>query len=76
MMKLYCIATKVSQTYGHGDSGDELMIRRQGGYGSGEFPPLFPLRGQAEEYLEGMGFGDHEVVELVVSNVSAIEVFS
>ena len=52
-MKIYAIADKTSQCYGHGDYGDELRICRHGrtGYGTGDFPPVFRKREQAKKYL-------------------------
>ena len=38
---LWIGATETNTRCGHGDSFDELIIKREGAYGSGEFPKVF-----------------------------------
>lgn len=65
-MKVYAIATKTHECYGHGDYGTELCICR-GPYGTGEFPPTFRTLDAAQKYLDGMKWNqDKEIVELEV----------
>ncbi len=52
MKELFTIASVVSQTYGHGDSGEEHMITKMGGYGTGNFPPVFYKKKDAERFLK------------------------
>lgn len=54
MKTIYTIATEARQVYGHGDSGIELRIVREGAYASGDFPPCFGSREKAEAYLAVM----------------------
>lgn len=53
-MEIYTIADETNECYGHGDFGSELRICHQGGYGTGEFPPVFKSRKAAEKYLNGI----------------------
>lgn len=46
----YTVALETHETYGHGDSGKELRICKLGGYGTGDFPPLFLSREEAEKW--------------------------
>ena len=40
-MKIYGIATKTHEVYGHGSCGDEYRICSLEAYGAGGFPPFF-----------------------------------
>ena len=51
-MKIYTIGIEVSQVHGQGDFGSSVMIKREGAYESGDFPPCFITRQFAEKYLE------------------------
>lgn len=48
---LYTIASETHEIYGHGDSGIEFRICKEGSYGTGEFPPVFEDRNLAQDYL-------------------------
>lgn len=48
---IYAISTTQHECYGHGDFSDEDKICRRGSYGTGEFPPTFVRREDAERYL-------------------------
>lgn len=48
---VYGLAVTESQTYGHGDYGSEEIIKREGSYGTGEFPPLFQSMDSARQWL-------------------------
>jgi len=45
-MKIFTIATQTHETYGHGDSGKEWHIIKDGAY----FPPCFLTREKADHY--------------------------
>lgn len=51
MAKLFGLAQDTHQVYGHGDTGTELRICRMGPYGTGEFPPVFTSRKNAEDWI-------------------------
>lgn len=73
-MKIYTIANKVSECYGHGSFGDELRICRQGSYGSGEFPPAFKTREAALQHLSTLKYNhDKVVVELELKDSILVE---
>lgn len=59
---IYALAEEVGQTYGHGDYGREMMIRKTGWYGSGDFPPCFTSRQAAEEYTKKLSMSDRKVI--------------
>lgn len=63
---VYGIACIERVTYGHGDSGAELKIRRMGAYGEGAFPPIFELRKDAEAWIERHPRHCGTVVELTL----------
>lgn len=50
-MKIFTIAVKSHETYGHGDNGIETRIIKLGSYGTGDFPPCFPTYKLAAEWL-------------------------
>ena len=58
-MKVYAIAAKTHECYGHGSYGEELRICKegtdQGGQG-GSFPPVFETRESAERYRKGIKY--------------------
>jgi hypothetical protein len=62
--KIFALANKVSQCYGHGDYGEELMIRNQGFYGIDGFPPTFATRELAEEFLSIRVHDNLQIVEI------------
>lgn len=47
MSQAFTIAAVQHMCYGHGDYGDELVIRQDS---SGKFPPVFTRREDAEAY--------------------------
>ena len=60
---LYTVAFETHETYGHGDSGTELRICKLGGYGNGDFPPLFLSPEEAEAWrIAQPYFGARSVV--------------
>ena len=61
-MQLYTIAKKCNACYGHGDFGTELRIVKDGGYGEGDFPPIFPSEISANLYKSHRGWGENYVV--------------
>lgn len=63
-MKIYTIATESRECYGHGDFGTELRIVRQGGYGSGDFPPCFTHQHEALLWRDAQQFKTGVLVEL------------
>jgi len=64
MSKVFTIASIVSQTYGHGSSGEEQMITKMGGYGTGEFPPVFYSKRDARAFLKKSNIYEGVVVPL------------
>ena len=50
--KGYAIASKNSVCGGHGCYYSELQITPEGGYGTGELPPIFPTEEEAEAYIK------------------------
>lgn len=60
--KVYGIAVKTSQCYGHGDFGQEERICRMGGWGSGAFPPLFATHELAAAHIKKMTEESRELV--------------
>lgn len=63
-MKIFTVAKKVHQCYGHGDYGDELHIVRGGYFGDVPFPCCFKTREQAEKWFLSKGNSDSVIVEL------------
>jgi hypothetical protein len=64
-MKIYTIAEETHECYGHGDYGTELRICKQGGYGTGNFPPLFKTKEKAQEYIKNLKYSTiQKVVEM------------
>jgi hypothetical protein len=64
-MKIYTVAKKYHETYGHGSFGYELQIRCGGLYGAGSFPPCFKSKEDAQKHLNTMdNIDEREVVEL------------
>lgn len=62
-MKVYAIATKIHQTYGHGDYGDDIVIPIISGYdGCSYNPKLFTSKEKANKAATK----DEVVVELNV----------
>jgi hypothetical protein len=61
-MKIYTIATKSTQCHGHGDYSTEDHICRTGSYGTGEFPPAFKTKEEAEKHLAGIEWNSQLVV--------------
>ena len=62
---LWTIASETMECYGHGDHGTEQRITREGAYGTGEFPPCFESKGEAQSYLDGLKWNhDKKVVAL------------
>lgn len=53
---VYTIASMQSRTYGHGSHGEELVIEKSGGYGTGEFPPVFTSLLDAEAYFAALDY--------------------
>lgn len=51
-MKIYAIAKRARECYGHGDYGDEDKICRTGPWGTGAFHPAFTSREEADSYLD------------------------
>ena len=54
---VYAIATTEKECYGHGEYADEVAIRQQNSYGSGQafFHPLFLSIEKAKEYVISLG---------------------
>ncbi len=64
-MKIYGIAKTINKVGGHGDTGTEISICRQGQYGSGEFPPFFKIKNEAEKWLkDNVKYEKRIIVEL------------
>ena len=65
-MKIYGIAKEINKVHGHGDTGTEFSICRQGPYSSGEFPPFFKWKNEAEKWLKDneIKYGKIIIVEL------------
>lgn len=55
-MKFYTIAEVTNETIGHGDSLTQSKVTRLGGWGAGEFPPLFESEKEASLWAEGQKF--------------------
>lgn len=51
MTTVYTIGV-VESYQGHGDFHEELVIKRQGAYGTGDWHPVFQDREDAEAYLK------------------------
>lgn len=51
-MSIYTIATSKHTVAGHGDSYDSYVIQKMGWYESGDYPPYFLTKAEAELYLE------------------------
>lgn len=65
-MKIYAIAYKKSECYGHGDYGDDVVMPIASGYdGSSCNPSVFSNRKDADSYAKKAG-GRAVVVELEV----------
>lgn len=63
-LKIYTVAGE-SSTHEHGGSTKYQSIVRQGSYGTGEFPPCFPLPELAQAWLDkNKQFSTDKVVEL------------
>lgn len=55
MKIIYGLAEKVSQVYGHGDHGEEYMIKAENGYyGRLDYPPFFEKEEDAKSHLSSM----------------------
>lgn len=54
---LYTVAIARSECHGHGDYSTEEKVCRMGPYGSGEFPPLFRTREEAQRWLDSADSG-------------------
>lgn len=67
-MILYTLATKTHECYGHGDSGTELRIIKEGPWNQGSFPPLFKTPEAAEAYRAWKPHDNREVVGLIVAD--------
>lgn len=66
MTAIFGIA-KIEHFAEQGGRFEKLMIGRTGAYGSGEFPPFFHTRAQAEQFNEGLKVWDRgTVVELLL----------
>lgn len=63
---VYTVCHKAS-VMEHGGGWSYDVIQRTGSYGSGEFPPLFLSRNEAEAYNQSLGHSGGKVVELFVS---------
>ena len=50
----YAIAEEISRNGGHGDNYTEKVIKRNGGWGTGFYPPIFLDRKDAVEYIDKM----------------------
>ena len=62
-MKIYAIATKSRECYGHGDFGSELKICQIDVYvGQGKFQPVFDNKKIAEDYLKNDEWPSNKVV--------------
>lgn len=69
-MKYYTLAKQISQTYGHGNYGQEFHICPIDAYhtNSVEFHPIFETTEQAQEYIDSLeGFEKFTIVELNVN---------
>jgi hypothetical protein len=71
-MKIYAIASEITECYGHGSFGDELAIRQEDAYaGNAHFSPLFYTEEQAQEYLNAIPFkGSKKVIALEVQEIN------
>lgn len=69
-MKYYALAKKISQTYGHGDHGEEIHICPKDAYmGDMSFHPIFETKEEAESYKNELKWNhDMKVIELNVHN--------
>ncbi len=64
-MKIYTIATKTHEVYGHGSCGTELRICQKEVYGVGGFHPAFKTKKAAKEYLDSIKWNHNkQIVEL------------
>ena len=75
MAKIFTIATKTSECYGHGSYGKELRICKVGAYGAGDFPLAFFTKGAAQKYLDGMEWNHDKCVvslKLVTQKVNNV----
>jgi hypothetical protein len=65
-LAIFTIGSKTDECYGHGNYGTETRICREGAWGTGQFPPCFCSRTDAERYIASKGWqhDDKIVVEL------------
>ncbi len=66
-MKIYAIADKTHECYGHGDYGTEERIVRQDPWGKNQYYPCFIIKEEAQKFLDKIGYpqnGNNSIVEL------------
>lgn len=62
---IFTIGTDTRSCGGHGDNYSETVIKAEGSYGCGPFPPCFYTRKDAEDYIKTQVFkAELRVVEL------------
>ena len=62
---VFGIAKIVTECYGHGSYGSEEHICKEGEFGSGQFPPIFTKRKDAEKFVALLErWAKYKVVEL------------
>jgi hypothetical protein len=71
-MKIYAIATEITECYGQGSYGVELAIRQEDAYsGNAHFLPLFYTEEQAQEYLDAIQFKENKkIIALEVQGIN------
>ena len=65
-MKVYAIATKTNECYGHGDYGEEWKIEQEDAYHKeGKWNPIFVDKAKAMKFLDEMRWKhDKSIVEI------------
>lgn len=65
LMAVYTVATKTTETIGHGNSLTKWVVEREGAYCDGEYPPLFFSEEAAQAWLDkNPHYGDRKIIEL------------
>ena len=66
-MKVYALATKTNECYGHGDYGEEWKIEQVDNYHKeGKWNPVFLSKADAQKFADGIVWFGGKVVELNV----------
>jgi len=62
-MKIYAIATKTSECYGHGDYWEAFKIEQVDAYHKeGKWNPMFVSRNTAQKFLDDMEWNHNKII--------------